>query len=99
MRRVALTLIIPMACVSVQAETTGRISGQVVNSAGKPVAGAKVTLKRLDRNWTKDLFPDKSGRFLQVGLEPKDFELTASAEGYADYKRQGRDQRHPPGRP
>jgi tetratricopeptide (TPR) repeat protein len=44
-----------------------------------------VNLKRLDRNWSKDLFPDKNGDYLQVGLEPRDFLMTVSADGYTNY--------------
>jgi len=86
MRRLILALMLPAACLSVQAETTGRISGQIVTKDGKPVPGAKINLKRTDRNWSKDLTPDKNGKFLQVGLEPKEFDLTVSADGFTDYK-------------
>ncbi len=86
MRRLILAFMLPAACLSIQAESTGRISGKVLNKEGKPIPGAKVNLKRVDRNWSKDLFPDKSGNYLQVGLEPKEFNLTASAEGYVDHK-------------
>jgi tetratricopeptide (TPR) repeat protein len=72
----------------IHAEQTGRISGKLLNKEGKPIPGAKINLKRTDRNWTKDLIPDKSGAFLQVGLEPKEYNLTASAEGYVDFKEQ-----------
>jgi len=88
MRRLILTLLVPAACITLQADTSGRISGKIVNKEGKPLAGAKINLKRLDRNWSKDLVTDKSGNFLQVGLEPKEFDLTISAEGYSDYKEQ-----------
>jgi tetratricopeptide (TPR) repeat protein len=77
---------LPALCLSVQAEQTGRISGKVLNKEGKPIPGAKVNLKRADRNWSKDLIPDKKGNFLQVGLEPKDYIMTVSAEGYAEQK-------------
>lgn len=86
MRRLVPALMLPVLCLSVQAEQTGRISGKVLNKEGKPVAGSKVTLKRTDRAWVKDLTPDKNGAYLQVGLEPKDFELTVSAPGYVDHK-------------
>lgn len=85
MRRLMLTLLLPAACLSVQAEQTGRISGKILNKEGKPIPGAKIHLRRLDRNWTKDLIPDKSGAYMQVGLDPKEYELTASAEGYVNY--------------
>lgn len=86
MRRLVPALMLPVLCLSVQAEQTGRISGKVLDKGGKPVAGAKVTLKRTDRAWTKDLTPDKNGLYLQVGLEPKEFELTVTAPGFQDYK-------------
>jgi tetratricopeptide (TPR) repeat protein len=88
MRRLILALTLPATCLWVQAEQTGRISGKVLNKEGKPVSGAKVNLKRLDRNWSKDLFSDKNGNFLQVGLEPKEYILTVSAEGYVEYSEQ-----------
>ncbi|NWJ39683.1 MAG: carboxypeptidase regulatory-like domain-containing protein [Geothrix sp.] len=85
MRRLALALMLPAICLSVHAEQTGRISGKVLNKEGKPIPGSKVNLKRVDRNWSKDLIPDKNGNFLQVGLEPKDFTMTVTAEGYVTY--------------
>jgi len=88
MRRFTLALTLPAVCLSVQAESTGRISGKVVDKAGKAIPGAKVNLKRMDMNWSKDIIPDKNGNFLQVGLEPKEFTLTVSAEGYVDYLEQ-----------
>jgi len=85
MRRLVLTLTLPVICLSIHAEQTGRISGKVLNKEGKPIPGAKVNLKRTDRNWSKDLIPDKNGNFLQVGLEPKDFTMTVTADGYVTY--------------
>lgn len=86
MRRIIPALLIPVACLSLYAETTGRISGKVQSKDGKPLAGAKIILKRLDRAWLKELTADAKGNFLQVGLDPKDYELTVKAEGYVDYK-------------
>ncbi len=88
MRRLILALTIPAACLSIRAESTGRISGKVLDKAGKAIPGAKVNLKRMDMNWSKDIFPDKNGNYLQVGLEPKEFILTVKAEGYVEYTEQ-----------
>jgi Tfp pilus assembly protein PilF len=85
MRRILLALALPVVCLSVHADSTGRITGRVVSKDGKPIQGAKVNLKRLDIKWSKDLISDKNGNFLQVGLEPKEFNLTVTAEGYVDY--------------
>jgi tetratricopeptide (TPR) repeat protein len=86
MRRLIVTLMLPAACLSIHADSTGRISGKIVNKEGKPIASAKANLKRTDRNWTKDLLLDKNGNYLQVGLEPKDYILTVTAEGYAEHR-------------
>jgi len=86
MRRLIPALLIPAACLSLYAETTGRISGKVQTKDGKPLAGAKITLKRLDRTWIKELTSDKKGSFLQVGLDPKEYELSVKAEGYVEHK-------------
>jgi tetratricopeptide (TPR) repeat protein len=88
MRRLLLALLLPATCIYIHAESTGRISGKVLNKEGKAIPGAKVTLKRTDRNWTKELTPDKSGAYLQVGLEPKEYLFTVSAEGYVEFKEQ-----------
>jgi len=85
MRRLILALTLPAACLSIHAEQTGRISGKVTTKDGKPIPGAKINLKRTDRNWTKDLFADKSGNFLQVGLEPKDYTMLVTADGFVGY--------------
>lgn len=85
MRRLVSALMLPAMCLSLQAEQTGRISGKVLNKEGKPIPGAKINLKRVDRNWSKDLVLDKNGNFLQVGLEPKDYTLSVTAEGYVPY--------------
>ena len=86
MRRPTLALMLPVICMVLPAESTGRIAGQVQNKAGVAIPGAKITLKRLDRNWTKELVSDKNGGFLQVGLEPQEFEFTVSALGYTEQK-------------
>jgi len=88
MRRLILALTLPVACLSMQAQTSGRISGKVLNKEGKAIPGAKINLKRLDINWSKDINSDKNGNFLQVGLEPKEFILTVTAAGYIDYTEQ-----------
>ena len=71
-----------------QAQTTGRITGKILNKEGKAIPGAKVNLKRMDINWSKDITPDKKGSFIQVGLEPKEYILTVAAEGYVGYTEQ-----------
>ena len=82
MRRLIPALLLPAVCLTLSAESTGRISGKVMTQDKKPISGAKIVLKRTDRNWSKELTSDKHGAFLQVGLDPVLYDITVSAEGY-----------------
>ena len=83
--RIIPALVLTLAVLPLAAETTGRISGKVTTKDGKPVSTAKASLKRIDINWSKELKISSDGRFMQVGLDPKEFELHVSAEGFAPY--------------
>ena len=68
----------------VAADTTGTISGQVVNDSGQPLAGASLFVRALNsagvpRNTTTDA----DGNFLLSGLEPAIYTITATAPAYA----------------
>ncbi len=84
MRLALPALVLTLSALSLSAQTTGRIAGRVLTKAGKPVAGAKITLKRLDITWTKDLQSSEDGQYQQVGLSPKEFAVLVSAPGYVD---------------
>ncbi|HEX9009304.1 MAG TPA: carboxypeptidase regulatory-like domain-containing protein [Holophagaceae bacterium] len=82
MRRLIPALLLPAVCLTLSAESTGRISGKVTTQDKKPIPGAKILLKRTDRNWSKELTADKHGAFLQVGLDPVLYDITVSADGF-----------------
>ena len=86
MRKLFAAIMIPAVCLTLAADSTGRISGKVTTKDGKPVAGAVITISRTDINWTKELKVSDKGTYMQVGLEPKDFKLTVSAPGLQTYK-------------
>jgi len=71
---------------SLAAQTTGRIQGKILDSAGKPIPNASMVLKRVDINSTKEIRIDARGGYLQVGLDPKEYDLIVSAEGFVEYK-------------
>jgi tetratricopeptide (TPR) repeat protein len=71
-----------LVSVPLAAQQTGRISGKVLDISGNPVPNAVVVLKRLDITFVKEIKVDSKGGFIQVGLEPKEYEMTVSAEGY-----------------
>jgi tetratricopeptide (TPR) repeat protein len=85
-----LTRIVPIfvaiaATLGLQAQTTGRIMGKVLNKKGEPIPAAVVIIKRVDISWTKTLAVDAKGGFIQVGLEPKEFTLAVTCAGYVDF--------------
>jgi tetratricopeptide (TPR) repeat protein len=75
-----------LAVPTLRADTTGRVSGKVTTSDGKPVAGAVVSLSRVEVTWVKEIKTDANGAFFQVGLVPKDFDITVTAPGFAPAK-------------
>ena len=85
MRNLIQAIMIPAVCLTLAADSTGRITGKVTTSDGKPVANASINLTRADINWAKDLKVSDKGTFMQVGLEPKDYKVTVSAPGLQTY--------------
>ena len=65
----------------------GKLTGKVLDTARKPVPNVLIVLKRLDAAFLKEIKVDaKTGKYLQSGLEPVEYEITISAEGYVSIK-------------
>jgi tetratricopeptide (TPR) repeat protein len=75
-----------MVSAPLAAQLTGRITGKVTDAAGKPVQGAVIVLKRTDIAFVKELKTNDKGVYIQAGLEPREYLLTLSAEGYVGVK-------------
>lgn len=86
MRCIVPVMIALAATPGFPGENTGRLAGKVVDINGKPIAGVKMTLKRLDITWSRELKVDAKGNWIQVGLEVKEFELLVTAPGFEDHK-------------
>ena len=59
------------------------ISGKVTNAAGSTVSNAKITAKNLTTGEITSTQSDAIGQFRFDGLPPSDYEILASAEGFA----------------
>lgn len=81
MRRILPLFILPVVCMTAQAQSTGRVSGRVVDSAGKPIAGAKLTFKRTDINQSIEISTNAEGRYFRI-MDPKEFSITIEANGF-----------------
>src|SRR6185436_10490471 len=65
-----------------QAVTTGTVNGTVRDAAGTPIAAA-VTIVNVDRNQRQTTASDARGHFRFAALPPGDYQVEATAPGFA----------------
>ncbi|MPY89586.1 MAG: tetratricopeptide repeat protein [Luteitalea sp.] len=81
-RRTALALTFALWAVPAAAQTTGMVQGKVVDERGKPVEDATVTIEFKDMAGRKlETKTNGRGEYVQVGLQPGAYVVTASKEG------------------
>lgn len=86
MKFVPALILFSAASLTLAAQNTGGIQGKITDTKGMPLAGVQITVSRIDITWSKTLTTDASGKYFQVGLEPKEFDITYSLKGYVDLK-------------
>lgn len=59
---------------------TGQLRGKVVDAQNKPVEGAKVSIVLLDSNTKLEVKTKKNGEYLQIGLQPGNYKVTAEKD-------------------
>jgi hypothetical protein len=73
---------------SVRAQApTGTVAGVVTDSAGAPVAGARVRLTNLDSGLTRSLNASTDGDYSAAALPPGVYQVTAEAAGFSVLQR------------
>src|SRR4051812_1614527 len=72
---VATAITLPAA-----AQSTGMVRGVVKDAAGKPVEGAKITVEAEGNNRRFETKSDKKGEFVQIGLAPGAYKVTAEKD-------------------
>jgi Tfp pilus assembly protein PilF len=60
---------------------TGMLKGKVVDAKEAPVEGAKVTITAKGMKNTREVKTNKKGEFIQIGLFPGDYSVTAEKDG------------------
>jgi tetratricopeptide (TPR) repeat protein len=64
------------------AQSTGMVKGLVVDAEGKPVDGAQISIEYLDGVTRKfEVKSNRRGEFIQIGLQPGNYRVTATKEG------------------
>ena len=78
-----LISLLVMFCGSMNAQTAkSTISGVVSNPEGTPLAGATVTVTATATGVSRSVITDKSGNYVVSNLDPGEYFLRATAEGF-----------------
>src|SRR6266567_4308271 len=74
-----------LGCIQVEAQLGDRIlSGRVTSSSGTPVANARLALKNITSSSVRSITVNSDGSYLVANLVPGTYEITASAQGFAE---------------
>jgi tetratricopeptide (TPR) repeat protein len=83
------TMVLALAAVGSPAwAQTGQIRGKITDAENKPVEGAKVTLQQVDTNTKFELKSKKNGEYMQIGMPPGQYKVTAEKDGLSATKTQ-----------
>jgi tetratricopeptide (TPR) repeat protein len=75
-----LSAAVMLAFAATASAQTGVVRGKVVDAQGAPVEGAKVTISAKSVKNTREVKTNKKGEFVQVGLFPGDYTITAEKD-------------------
>ena len=82
---IAIAVAVVAAAPALAQNTTAAIGGRVVDAAGKPAAGATVTIQHLESGSTNNLVTDAEGRYNARGLRVGGpYTITISRDGLVD---------------
>src|SRR5687768_5427148 len=70
-----------LALASGVSAQTGMLKGKVVDVKDAPVEGAKVTITAKGMKNTREVKTNKKGEFVQIGLFPGEYSVTAEKDG------------------
>lgn len=84
---VICAMVLGLAALTVPAAAqTGQVRGKVTDADNKPVEGAKVTIQQLDNNQKFEVKTKKNGEYMQIGLPPGQYKITAEKDGLSASK-------------
>ncbi|MEP6911606.1 MAG: carboxypeptidase regulatory-like domain-containing protein [bacterium] len=81
----AAVLVLCLSVVAFAQETTGRISGQVVDPAGAIVSNAEITLTNVATHGLRKAQTDESGNYTFTQLQPGLYDLSVRGQNFKEY--------------
>src|SRR5436189_5490297 len=81
----AAVLVLCLTVIAFAQETTGRISGQVVDPAGAIVANAEITLTNVATHELRKAQTDESGNYTFTQLQPGLYDLAIRGQNFKEY--------------
>jgi tetratricopeptide (TPR) repeat protein len=75
-----LSAALVLAVAATASAQTGVVRGKVLDAQGAPVEGAKITISAKSVKNAREVKTNKKGEFVQVGLFPGDYTITAEKE-------------------
>src|SRR5262249_36705903 len=79
-------LLIPFLPMTLAAQSyTASVRGVVTDASQSAVPGAKVTITDVNRNTTRSVMTDTSGRYVITALPPSGYDLAVEASGFNKY--------------
>src|SRR5262245_29524661 len=79
---VLLSLLLALATSAAAQTATGTLSGTIRDTTGAVLPGATVTIRNVATGLTRSVVTDGEGRYRIVNVEPGDYELRASLNGF-----------------
>ncbi len=80
MAALVMAAAVVVAVAAPAAAQTGAVRGRVVGPEGKPAPGVQVTIEGLEAARRLQVKTDRRGEFVQIGLPPGAYRVTATAE-------------------
>ena len=77
-----------LACLTARAQDA-RLRGTVTDPTGAVVSQARITIKNLDKGWTRIAQTDEAGNYVVPQLPPNSYSVTAQAAGFKLSERAG----------
>jgi tetratricopeptide (TPR) repeat protein len=83
---VACTFLVGLALVAMPADAqTGQVKGKVVDAKNQPVEGATIIIEATDgMGRSYKVKSNRRGEFIQIGLQPGQYKLTAEKDGMSE---------------